>query len=540
MKKKERKLLKFTLLTLVLIISIMFGSMLTVGAEGNCYDGTCNHGAVVTVYQTADLRDNMFSSCKKVRNIILSEGVTEIPLQFASGARNLEEVSIPSTVTVIGGRAFEYCNLRSVIIPEGVTIMGSAAFQYCANLTDVYIPSTLTFSYSYLPYDGKPFSHTNLKNVTIGSQAHAFSELTLTPETIETVTLTEHITDVAELELEDCTNLQAVYVNENNPYYSSEDGVLFNKNKTEIIFYPPEKTDTKYKIPDSVETIRSGCFKNSSLKEMELPASLKLVESRAFDGTPLERISKIPRTVESLKMSAFSNHNMTDVYFDGTEAEWKKIISVYIDYGDGSGYYDLEPFYPEVTVHFNSVVPDEPDDSDESEEPENPFGIIIDTDVYTVEVKGVTSDRIFAILDSNLQYDKVLSWDITLTVNGVEVQPDGKVTVRIPVPDGYDPDKCKVYHIDPATGKLTDMAAYYENGYFVFTTDHFSVYSVVELHEHSYGDKDATCDCGFDRTDNCSCNCHKSGFMGIIWKILRFFYKLFKANPVCACGVAHY
>lgn len=42
------------------------------------------------------------------------------------------------------------------------------------------------------------------------------------------------------------------------------------------------------------------------------------------------------------------------------------------------------------------------------------------------------------------------------------------------------------------------------------------------------------------RIENCSCNCHQSGFMGFIWKILRFFYKLFKINPVCGCGVAHY
>ncbi len=39
---------------------------------------------------------------------------------------------------------------------------------------------------------------------------------------------------------------------------------------------------------------------------------------------------------------------------------------------------------------------------------------------------------------------------------------------------------------------------------------------------------------------DCSCNCHKSGFLAFIWKILRFFYKLFKINPVCSCGIAHY
>ena len=38
----------------------------------------------------------------------------------------------------------------------------------------------------------------------------------------------------------------------------------------------------------------------------------------------------------------------------------------------------------------------------------------------------------------------------------------------------------------------------------------------------------------------CDCNCHKSGFVGFIWKIVRFFSKLFGTNKVCACGKAHY
>ncbi len=181
-------------------------------------------------------------------------------------------------------------------------------------------------------------------------------------------------------------------------------------------------------------------------------------------------------------------------------------------------------------------TPDDPT----PDKPENTTGIIVDSEIYAVKVNGVESSKIFTILDSNLNFDKVTAWDIVLTVDGVETQPEGKVTVRIPVPVGYNAEKCKVYHIDPETGKLTDMNARVENGYFVFTTDHFSIYSVVELHEHSFGDKDAKCSCGFDRTEGCSCNCHKGGIMGFFFKLILFFQKLFKSNQVCKCGIAHY
>ncbi len=38
----------------------------------------------------------------------------------------------------------------------------------------------------------------------------------------------------------------------------------------------------------------------------------------------------------------------------------------------------------------------------------------------------------------------------------------------------------------------------------------------------------------------CDHLCHKGGFIGFIWKIVKFFSKLFKINPICECGVAHY
>ena len=38
----------------------------------------------------------------------------------------------------------------------------------------------------------------------------------------------------------------------------------------------------------------------------------------------------------------------------------------------------------------------------------------------------------------------------------------------------------------------------------------------------------------------CDHLCHKSGFMGFIWKIVQLFWKLFRMNPVCDCGAAHY
>lgn len=64
---------------------------------------------------------------------------------------------------------------------------------------------------------------------------------------------------------------------------------------------------------------------------------------------------------------------------------------------------------------------------------------------------------------------------------------------------------------------------------------------IVSATGHTFNEGEAKCNnCNYDKSDDCYCNCHKSGFVGLIWKILRFFYKLFKTNKVCGCGVAHY
>ncbi len=57
---------------------------------------------------------------------------------------------------------------------------------------------------------------------------------------------------------------------------------------------------------------------------------------------------------------------------------------------------------------------------------------------------------------------------------------------------------------------------------------------------HKYNTDNICSVCGKNKSENCSCNCHKVGIGGFIWKIINFINKLFRINPVCTCGVAHY
>lgn len=120
-------------------------------------------------------------------------------------------------------------------------------------------------------------------------------------------------------------------------------------------------------------------------------------------------------------------------------------------------------------------------------EPSKPANVIVDDKTQiTVEtekdaevelkVVEIANEEKIEEIDLLLVGEKTVKvFDITLVSDGVEVQPDGKVTVRIPVGNV----NSKIYRME-ADGTLTDMNAVYKDGYLEFTTEHFSLYVVAE------------------------------------------------------------
>ena len=76
--------------------------------------------------------------------------------------------------------------------------------------------------------------------------------------------------------------IRYLWVNSKNKFFSSEDNVLFNKNKTELIFYPRYRPETEYRVPSTVKKIGKGAFGNADkLKKIYLPKNVS-IEDRAI------------------------------------------------------------------------------------------------------------------------------------------------------------------------------------------------------------------------------------------------------------------
>lgn len=97
---------------------------------------------------------------------------------------------------------------------------------------------------------------------------------------IPCIYLTDVPTGASESRLECFDN---IIVDDENPYFSSMEGVLFTKDRKRLICYPCGKADKQYVVPEGVEVISIGAFSdNHFLKEITLPSSLKTIEAQAF------------------------------------------------------------------------------------------------------------------------------------------------------------------------------------------------------------------------------------------------------------------
>ena len=102
------------------------------------------------------------------------------------------------------------------------------------------------------------------------------------------------------------SKLKAVNVSADNPVYSSQDGVLYNKSKTKLLSMPKASGLTDFDIPQSVTSIGNEAFQGCSMLEsVSIPASVTSIGSSAFSGcTSLESVS-IPASVTSIGSYAF-------------------------------------------------------------------------------------------------------------------------------------------------------------------------------------------------------------------------------------------
>lgn len=230
---------------------------------------------------------------------------------------------IPDGVKIIESTAFMgTSNLNSIVIPNGVTTIKENAFYLCSNLKNVSIPTSVKSIGEYA-FDFSACTKENygyyIGNCLIGADNEINGNFTIKGGTrlvadsaLREIDNLGNISIPASVEIiGDCAflnfsseNLKNITVANENKYFSSENGVLFNKNKTELLCYPCGKNETTYTVPNTVTKLAKVSFSGCKLNKLNLPNNLKYIDESAFTETSLKTLS-IPESVEYIGKYTF-------------------------------------------------------------------------------------------------------------------------------------------------------------------------------------------------------------------------------------------
>ena len=131
---------------------------------------------------------------------------------------------------------------------------------------------------------------------------YGFSDL----RDLRTVKLPASLVTIAPNMFYFCTGLESLELDPENPSYTVEDDVLFNKEKTRLIQYPLGKKDTTYAAPDGVEVIGAKAFcELQYLEELTLPDTVRTVERQVFEEAKSLRKVDLGNSVEFIDECAF-------------------------------------------------------------------------------------------------------------------------------------------------------------------------------------------------------------------------------------------
>ena len=315
-----------------------------------------------------------------IREIVVEEGITTVGAFAFKDCQWVEKATLPNSLVEIHDLAFDFClNLKEIVLPENLTMIGACAFQCCESLAQINIPASVVeiFDYAFVSCGQLTGIWVDENNANYSSDAYGVlfnkdkTQLLMAPGALSgTYSVAEGVQDIWSNAFVTCYNLEEVVIpasvtslssgafsyckvtvsEDNTAYASDENGVLFNKKMTRLI-YAPGSLEGAYSIPEGVVSIGNEAFNGcEGLTNVIIPNSVTTIGNYAFIGCwRLEQIT-IPDSVTTIGEIAFAYcesmksitigsgvirigqgafldcFGLTDVYYCGNAQQWNNMI----------------------------------------------------------------------------------------------------------------------------------------------------------------------------------------------------------------------
>ncbi|MFA5341978.1 MAG: leucine-rich repeat domain-containing protein [Clostridia bacterium] len=255
---------------------------------------------IVTIVLMLVIAVGVLTSCSDTKETLFSINIIngeEVHITEYHGKSN--RISVPAQikglpVTGVLSNAFWGCtDATSITLPDTVKTIGNNAFYSCKSITTFNIPKDLK--------------------------------------------------DLGENAFIGCDKLKEITISEGNEYYTVNEGILFSKDMSRLIIYPPQKTGKEYTVPDNVTHLDRNAFCNNTfLTTVNLPEGLIEIGPTAFKNCSNIISIEVPEGTQSIRAGAFwdcinlssikiprSVDTISDQVFFGCE----KLSSIYVKEG---------------------------------------------------------------------------------------------------------------------------------------------------------------------------------------------------------------